>query len=74
MSAMLDKCFSPAQLNGITLKNRIIKAATFEGKTPGGLPGERLRDFHVRVAQGDTAMTTIGYCAAEADGRVPPAT
>jgi 2,4-dienoyl-CoA reductase-like NADH-dependent reductase (Old Yellow Enzyme family) len=70
MSAMLDKCFSPAQLNGITLKNRIIKAATFEGKTPGGLPGERLRDFHVRVAQGDTAMTTIGYCAAEADGRI----
>lgn len=70
MSAMLDKCFSPVQLNGITLKNRIIKAATFEGKTPGGLPGERLRDFHVRVAQGDTAMTTIGYCAAEADGRI----
>lgn len=70
MSAMLDKCFSPAQLNGLTLKNRIIKAATFEGKTPGGMPSESLRKFHVRVAEGGSAMTTLGYCAAEADGRV----
>ena len=70
MSAMLDKCFSPARLNGITLKNRIIKAATFEGKTPGGMPGDALRNFHVRIAEGGSAMTTIGYCAAEADGRI----
>ena len=39
MDADLAKCFETAQLNGLTLRNRLIKAATFEGKTPGGVPG-----------------------------------
>jgi 2,4-dienoyl-CoA reductase-like NADH-dependent reductase (Old Yellow Enzyme family) len=70
MSALLEKCFSPAKLNGLTLRNRIIKAATFEGKSPNGEPGEDLLAFHKAVCEGGTAMTTIGYCAAESDGRI----
>lgn len=70
MNNALEKCFSPAKLNGLSLKNRLIKAGTFEGMTPGGIPGERLRDFHLRLAQGGVAMTTLGYCASEADGRL----
>lgn len=66
----LEKCFSPAMLNGLELKNRFIKAGTFEGMTPGGIPGDSLRDFHLRMAQGGVAMTTLGYCASEADGRL----
>lgn len=65
-----NKCFEPAQLNGLTLKNRLIKAATFEGKSKGGIPSPELIQFHNRIAQGGIGMTTIAYCAAEADGRI----
>lgn len=70
MSDELQRCFNPAQLNGLTLKNRFIKAGTFEGMTPGGKVTSRLQQFHERIAQGGVAMTTIGYCAVENDGRL----
>jgi 2,4-dienoyl-CoA reductase-like NADH-dependent reductase (Old Yellow Enzyme family) len=70
MSANLDRAFSPAMLGKLPLKNRILKAATYEGKTPDGIPGELLLDFHKEVVEGGTAMTTIGYCTSEADGRI----
>jgi 2,4-dienoyl-CoA reductase-like NADH-dependent reductase (Old Yellow Enzyme family) len=70
MSDHLGQAFTPARLGSIELKNRFIKAATFEGKTPDGVPGEALLDFHKEVVEGGTAMTTIGYCTTEADGRI----
>ena len=42
MSDDLDRAFSPANLGKLSLKNRIIKAATYEGKTPDGIPGDLL--------------------------------
>ncbi len=70
MSEYLDKAFTPAKLGNLQLKNRIIKAATYEGKTPDGVPGELLQTFHKEVVAGGVAMTTIGYCTTEADGRI----
>lgn len=70
MNDYLNKCFSPAKLNGLELPNRLIKAGTYEGMTPNGQPSDRLRDFHVNLARGGIGMTTIGYCATEADGRL----
>jgi 2,4-dienoyl-CoA reductase-like NADH-dependent reductase (Old Yellow Enzyme family) len=70
MSDLLNKAFSPAHLGKLPLKNRILKAATYEGKTPDGIPGNLLLDFHRSVVEGGTAMTTIGYCTTEADGRI----
>lgn len=70
MNDALTKCFSPAKLNGLTLKNRLIKAGTFEGMTPGGKPSQTLFDFHTNIAEGGIGMTTLGYCASEADGRL----
>jgi len=70
MNAHLQKCFSDAKLNGLTLRNRLIKAATFEGKSPGGQPSDELKSFHTRLGEGGIGMTTIGYCAAESDGRI----
>ena len=66
----LSRCFQPASINGLTLKNRFIKAGTFEGMTPNGIPGERLHTFHTGIARGGVAMTTLGYCAVEPDGRL----
>lgn len=67
---MSNALFAPAMLNGLELKNRFIKAGTFEGKTPKGIPGENMLGFHKRLAEGGIAMTTLGYCASEGDGRL----
>lgn len=62
--------FDPARLGPLTLRNRIIKAATFEGVMPRGAVTNQLIDFHCRVAQGGAAMTTVAYCAISPGGRV----
>ncbi len=70
MSEYIDKLFSPAKLNGLELRNRVIRASTFEGMCPNGYPSERLIDLHREVAEGGIGMTSVAYCAVEADGRV----
>ncbi|HTR70659.1 MAG TPA: NADH:flavin oxidoreductase [Mycobacteriales bacterium] len=60
----------PARLGPLTLRNRIVKAATFEGSTPKGQVTDRLVEFHSRVARGGVGMTTVAYCAVSPDGRV----
>jgi 2,4-dienoyl-CoA reductase-like NADH-dependent reductase (Old Yellow Enzyme family) len=67
-SAMTE-VFSPAKLGPATLRNRIIKAATFEGRTPHGFVTEELIDFHRAVARGGAGMTTVAYCAVSPEGR-----
>jgi 2,4-dienoyl-CoA reductase-like NADH-dependent reductase (Old Yellow Enzyme family) len=61
--------FAPAALGPLTLKNRIIKAATFEGVMPGGKVSEELIAFHRRAAAGGVAMTTVAYLAVAPEGR-----
>ncbi len=60
--------FAPAKLGPIELRNRIIKAATFEGVTAEHVVSDRLIDFHLRVARGGAGMTTVAYCAVSPDG------
>jgi 2,4-dienoyl-CoA reductase-like NADH-dependent reductase (Old Yellow Enzyme family) len=60
--------FAPAKLGPLTLRNRIIKAATFEGATPKRVVTDRLIDFHRRVAAGGVGMSTVAYCAVAPDG------
>src|SRR6202167_5101144 len=61
--------FAPAPLGPVTLRNRIIKAATFEGVMPGGRVTDELIDFHRRVARGGAAMSTVAYLAVSPEGR-----
>jgi 2,4-dienoyl-CoA reductase-like NADH-dependent reductase (Old Yellow Enzyme family) len=61
--------FAPAPLGPITLRNRIIKAATFEGATPGGTVSDALIDFHRTVAAGGAALSTVAYLAVSPEGR-----
>ena len=70
MSEALQKCLSPASINGLELRNRMITAATFEGMTPGGVPNQNLINYHHNLARGGIGMNTVAYCASEADGRV----
>ncbi|GAA4827266.1 NADH:flavin oxidoreductase [Saccharopolyspora rosea] len=60
---------APARLGPVRLRNRIIKAATFEGATPEGAVTDRLIDYHLRPARGGVGMTTVAYCAVAPEGR-----
>ncbi|MBA3654573.1 MAG: NADH:flavin oxidoreductase [Actinobacteria bacterium] len=62
----------PARLGPVTLANRIIKSATFEGMSPQGLVTDNLVDYHRAVAAGGVGMTTLAYCAVSRDGRGAP--
>jgi 2,4-dienoyl-CoA reductase-like NADH-dependent reductase (Old Yellow Enzyme family) len=61
--------FAPAQLGPLRLRNRIIKAATFEGQTPHGGVTPGLVDFHRTVAAGGVGMSTVAYLAVAPEGR-----
>jgi 2,4-dienoyl-CoA reductase-like NADH-dependent reductase (Old Yellow Enzyme family) len=60
--------FAPGKLGPLTLRNRIIKAATFEGRTPHRVVTDELIDFHRAVAAGGVGMTTVAYCAISREG------
>ncbi len=60
---------APAKLGPATLRNRIIKAATYEGLSRDSLVTDELIDFHVRHAAGGVGMTTVAYCAVAPEGR-----
>ncbi|MFT6400518.1 MAG: 2,4-dienoyl-CoA reductase-like NADH-dependent reductase (Old Yellow Enzyme family), partial [Bradymonadia bacterium] len=61
--------FEPGAINGAQLRNRIIKTATYEGMSPGGVPSPRLTEHHVELARGGVGMTTVAYCAVSPEGR-----
>jgi 2,4-dienoyl-CoA reductase-like NADH-dependent reductase (Old Yellow Enzyme family) len=60
--------FAPARLGPLQLRNRIVKAATFEGVTREHVPSERLIEFHRRMAAGGVGLTTVAFCAVSKDG------
>ena len=62
---MLD----PVTLGPLTLRNRVVKAATFEGRTPDALVTAALVDFHREIARGGAGMTTMAYVAVSPEGR-----
>ncbi len=61
--------FAPAALGPVTLRNRIIKAATFEGVMPGGRVSDALIEVHRAIARGGAAMSTVAYLAVSPEGR-----
>lgn len=60
--------FAPAELGPVTLRNRIVKAATFEGLTRKHVVSPELIAFHREVARGGVGMTTVAYLAVSPDG------
>ncbi|ORW03986.1 NADH:flavin oxidoreductase [Mycobacterium kyorinense] len=61
--------FAPAKLGPVTLRNRVIKAATFEARTPNALVTDDLIEYHRLPAAGGVGMTTVAYCAVSPGGR-----
>ena len=65
----MNDIFEPVDLGPITLRNRVIKAATFEGRTPDALVTDELVEFHREIAAGGVGMSTVAYCAIAPGGR-----
>jgi 2,4-dienoyl-CoA reductase-like NADH-dependent reductase (Old Yellow Enzyme family) len=61
--------FAPAMLGPVRLRNRVVKAATFEGVTPDALVTDDLVEYHLKVARGGVGMTTVAYLAVSPEGR-----
>src|SRR5246127_1880835 len=61
--------FSPGKLGPITLRNRTIKSATFEARTPNALVTDDLIEYHRLPAAGGGGMPTVAYCAVSQGGR-----
>jgi len=60
-------------LGPVNLRNRVLKAATFEGMSPANIVSASLIEFHRRMAAGGVAMTTVSYIAVSRDGMGAPA-
>ncbi len=62
------KLFTPFAIGPVTLSNRTIRAATFEGMCPGNNPSQHLTGYHQSVAAGGVGMTTVAYAAVNRSG------
>jgi 2,4-dienoyl-CoA reductase-like NADH-dependent reductase (Old Yellow Enzyme family) len=61
--------FSPVDLGPVRLRNRTVKAATFEGRTPAGEVTDELIAYHLAPARGGIGLTTVAYLAVAPEGR-----
>ncbi len=57
----MKNLFTPASIGPVTLRNRTIRSAAFEGMGKDNNPTSMLRDYHLSVAKGGVGMTTLAY-------------
>lgn len=70
-SVSFNSSFSSKTLgnSSLSLKNRFIKSATYEGMYKKGIPSQNLIDHHVDLVKGGVGMTTVAYGAVSAEAR-----
>jgi 2,4-dienoyl-CoA reductase-like NADH-dependent reductase (Old Yellow Enzyme family) len=65
----VKRALTPLRLANLELRNRVIKTATFEGMSRGGVPSPALIEHHAALARGGVGMTTLAYVAVSPHGR-----
>ena len=53
--------FTPGNIGPVTLRNRTIRSAAFEGMGRDNNPTDELKAYHISVAEGGVGMTTLAY-------------
>jgi 2,4-dienoyl-CoA reductase-like NADH-dependent reductase (Old Yellow Enzyme family) len=65
--------FDETTLNGMTLKNRLVRSATWEGMAaPDGRPTAKLAAQYATLAQGGVGLIITGYTFIRPDGKQLP--
>ncbi len=60
--------FTPGKLGPLTLRNRSIRAAAFEGMSRDHDVSDDLIKYHTAVAKGSVGMTTVAYASVSKNG------
>lgn len=69
----MTELFEETTMNGMTMRNRMVRSATWEGMCDqDGRPTEKLIDFHRELAQGGVGMIITGYAYVRPDGKQLP--
>lgn len=63
-----DIIFRPGKIGPVSLRNRLIRSAAFEGMASGNAPTAELKAYHESVARGGAAMTTLAYASVSRSG------
>ncbi len=62
--------FEETTINGMTLKNRIVRSATWEGMAqPDGRPTLKMVDFYGQLAAGGVGLIISGFAFVQPDGK-----
>ena len=65
--------FAPLTINGLTLRNRLVRSATWEGMCdPDGRPTEKLVDCYRTLARGGVGLIVSGYAFVSREGKQLP--
>lgn len=65
--------FEETIINGMKLRNRIVRSATWEGMCESnGEPTGKLTDFYTRLARGGVGLIITGYTFVRPDGKQLP--
>jgi 2,4-dienoyl-CoA reductase-like NADH-dependent reductase (Old Yellow Enzyme family) len=65
--------FEETSINGMTLKNRIVRSATWEGMAePDGRPTARMVDLYRELAAGGVGLIISGFAFVQPDGKALP--
>ncbi len=70
MTTQNDILFAPLPLRNLTLPNRLVRSATYEGfGLPDGTPRAELADLYTRLAVAGTGTLISGFCFVSQEGR-----
>ncbi len=65
--------FEETTINGMTMRNRVVRSATWEGMCePDGRPTEKLINFYRDLAQGGIGLIVSGYTFVRPEGKQLP--
>jgi 2,4-dienoyl-CoA reductase-like NADH-dependent reductase (Old Yellow Enzyme family) len=69
----MHKLFEETQINGMTLPNRLVRSATWEGMCePDGRPTQKLAECYANLARGGVGLIISGYAFIRPDGKQFP--
>ena len=65
--------FTPMEINGMQLKNRMVRSATYERMaTEDGKVTDQLINFYSKLAKGGVSLIMLGYAYVQENGHCAP--